>query len=242
MSVASAPASGRATPEARVENTDRFDRVPRNRGGLYFLLFLGGALIVGTTGFVIHASKDGARPEVHKETPRPKPVAVVVPMDASVAPDLAPTPDLGVAPDAAVARAVEPNSKETDPTAATTHVEGGSEYQRLVREGQRLADDGDDDGALRSFRKALTLHPNGTEALFGIACARIDANESEADKLADRALRVDTMNAEAYLAKGAIAQKQKRVAEARAAYRHYLYLAPQGKFAPEIRTILETLH
>jgi len=83
--------------------------------------------------------------------------------------------------------------------------------------------------------------PNGPEALFGMACAHIDANEAEANKLADRALKANGMNAEAYLAKGAIAQKQKHTDDARAAYRRYLYLAPNGRYADEVRVILQNL-
>ena len=73
------------------------------------------------------------------------------------------------------------------------------------------------------------------------ACARLDANESEAARIANQAIKVDESYAEAYIAKGVIAQRRHRLKQARSAYRRYLLLAPNGKHASEIRHVLENM-
>jgi tetratricopeptide (TPR) repeat protein len=59
---------------------------------------------------------------------------------------------------------------------------------------------------------------------------------------ATRASEARPESAEPYLVIGTVEQQNGRVAQATAAYKRYLALAPKGAYASEIRSILRTLH
>ena len=61
----------------------------------------------------------------------------------------------------------------------------------------------------------------------------------EAGTLARKALAIDPNRAEAHVYLGNAEQEAGRIDEARAAYKKYLELAPNGPFARELRAILD---
>ena len=73
------------------------------------------------------------------------------------------------------------------------------------------------------------------------ACALDQGDSPEAARWAERALEVNSRNADAYLLKGAILQSRGQKAEARQAYQRYLELAPNGDYVSDVRVILQSL-
>lgn len=64
---------------------------------------------------------------------------------------------------------------------------------------------------------------------------------SRAGDLADKALALDPGSADAYVIAGGVHQDSGRNREAKAAYRKYLELAPRGRYADELRSIVNSL-
>jgi Flp pilus assembly protein TadD len=75
-----------------------------------------------------------------------------------------------------------------------------------------------------------------------LARAEIDRGHlGEARSLARKALATDPQRFDAYVFLGTAEQEAGRIDEARAAYKKYLELAPEGPFARELRAILNNL-
>ena len=91
-------------------------------------------------------------------------------------------------------------------------------------------------------RPALDANPKDAEVMVILARAEIDRGRlAEARTLARKALAVDPSRADAYVYLGTAEQEAGRIEEARAAYKKYVELAPDGRFAREIRAILNNL-
>ena len=91
-------------------------------------------------------------------------------------------------------------------------------------------------------RPALAAAPQDADVMVILARAEIDRGRLvEARSLARKALAADPGRAEAYVFLGTAEQEGGRLDEARAAYKKYLELAPDGRFAREIRAILNNL-
>jgi tetratricopeptide (TPR) repeat protein len=94
--------------------------------------------------------------------------------------------------------------------------------------------------ALDACRAALTLRPRSTEALTLLAHAEIDRDHTrEALRLAAAAVSIDPRAPDAYLILGQARQQSGLKSEARASYQRYLALAPHGRYAGDVRSILQ---
>jgi Flp pilus assembly protein TadD len=91
-------------------------------------------------------------------------------------------------------------------------------------------------------RLALEANPKDSEVMVILARADIDRGRlGEARVLARKALAVDPTRVEAYVYLGTAEQEAGKVEEARAADKKYIELAPDGRFARELRAILNNL-
>ena len=64
---------------------------------------------------------------------------------------------------------------------------------------------------------------------------------AQAGELAAKAVAVDPNIADAYVIIGGVNQDSGKNREAKTAYRRYLQLAPQGRYADELRSIVNAL-
>jgi Tfp pilus assembly protein PilF len=64
---------------------------------------------------------------------------------------------------------------------------------------------------------------------------------SQANELATKAVAINANLADAYVIIGGVHQDSGRNREAKAAYRRYLQLAPKGRYADELRSIVNSL-
>jgi tetratricopeptide (TPR) repeat protein len=115
-----------------------------------------------------------------------------------------------------------------------------------------------DDGALAACKKAFDRHrakdvlaacgrafandPTSAEIAVMLAKTEFDRGRSrQALDWAKKAIALDENQADAYVFLGGAEQAFGRAAEAKAAYLRYLQLAPKGRFAAELRTVLHSL-
>lgn len=91
-------------------------------------------------------------------------------------------------------------------------------------------------------RQALELRPNEAPVMVMLAHAELDRGRSStALRWARKAISVDPELADAYVFIGEIEQGAGNTAGAKSAYTKYLELAPNGKYASDLRTILRNL-
>lgn len=96
--------------------------------------------------------------------------------------------------------------------------------------------------ALAACGAAVTANPHSAEALALLAHTELNRGRlSRAAELAGRALAVDPNVADAYVIIGGVRQDSGQNAEAKAAYRRYLQLAPRGRYAEDLRSIVNSL-
>jgi Flp pilus assembly protein TadD len=95
---------------------------------------------------------------------------------------------------------------------------------------------------LAACRPSLEADAKDAEVMVILSRAEIDRGRlGEARSLARKALVADPARADAYVFLGTAEQEAGKLEEARAAYKKYLELAPDGRFAREIRAILNNL-
>ena len=96
--------------------------------------------------------------------------------------------------------------------------------------------------AAKICQAAVDANPKSAEALTLMAHTELNRGRmSSANELATRAAAIDPNNAEAHLIMGGVLQDSGRNSEAKAAYRRYLQLAPQGRYASELRSIVSSI-
>jgi CheY-like chemotaxis protein len=115
-------------------------------------------------------------------------------------------------------------------------------FRALLMKGNALYKKGNVRGAIAEYSKALEMSPSSEAALLALGNAyyELDDNEKAIDYL-NRAIRENGKLAAAYLTLGTIYQNQNQRPKAVAAYEKYLALQPNGKFASDVRNILNTL-
>jgi tetratricopeptide (TPR) repeat protein len=97
-------------------------------------------------------------------------------------------------------------------------------------------------GALAACRRALDARPASAPALTLLAETELTRGRGrEALRLATAATTADPAFADAYVIIGGVHQDAGRDAEARAAYRRYLAIAPRGRHAADLRAVLTNL-
>jgi len=106
----------------------------------------------------------------------------------------------------------------------------------------------DDDGKGRAravvaaCRPALAADPNAADVMLILARAALDRGRlGEARSLAKKALAAEPRLAEGYIYLGNAEQEAGNLEKARAAYKKYLELAPTGRFAREMRAVLDNM-
>jgi Tfp pilus assembly protein PilF len=96
--------------------------------------------------------------------------------------------------------------------------------------------------AFTACTAAATANPRSAEALTLLAHTELNRGHlSRAAELASKALLVDPNVADAYVIIGGVHQDSGQNAEAKAAYRRYLQLAPHGRYADDLRSIVNSL-
>ncbi len=93
--------------------------------------------------------------------------------------------------------------------------------------------------ALTACTAAVAASPNSAEALTMLAHTELNRGRlARANELAQRAVTIDPNLADAYVIIGGVHQDSGQNRDAKAAYRRYLQLAPHGRYAEELRSIV----
>ncbi|HJX53111.1 MAG TPA: hypothetical protein VJ801_10130, partial [Polyangia bacterium] len=95
---------------------------------------------------------------------------------------------------------------------------------------------------LAACRPAIEAEPEAADLMVILARAELDRGRAaEARSWAKRATEVNPDLADAYVVLGGAEQEAENPDAAKAAYKKYLELAPNGRHARELRSILESL-
>ena len=96
--------------------------------------------------------------------------------------------------------------------------------------------------AVAACTAAAAANPRSAEALTMLAHTELNRGRLErANELAVKAVAIDPTLADAYVIIGGVHQDSGENKEAKAAYRRYLELAPRGRYADELRSIVNGL-
>ncbi|MHB8877404.1 MAG: response regulator [Myxococcaceae bacterium] len=131
-----------------------------------------------------------------------------------------------------------PLANGTDPEAPA---DPEAEYARLVKQAKGAIQGERFKTAVATYRRALALKPDSPEckAGLGISLVMSDMGYREAVNLLVVAVKADDKNAQAWLALGMAYQNTGRDGLAWGPYKKYLFLAPTGPSAGEIRAMLK---
>lgn len=205
--------------------------------GLGVLIFKPRQPVPATTPQAIIAPVDTpARLEAPQPIPDPVPAALET-ADAAALPDDAGAPeaaDAGIEPADAATVAVADAGAPAEPA--------GVDVNALLAKGEALYERGNAIGALKPLEAAAAAAPDHAGVQVLLALARFDTGKVEAaEATARRAIELAPDNARAHLALGTVLQERGQIAAARAEYETYLRLDPKGRFAGDVRQILNTL-
>jgi DNA-binding response OmpR family regulator len=119
-------------------------------------------------------------------------------------------------------------------------------FQHCMEEGARATEQGDFASAAVQYRRALGMKPGSLEAKEGLGGAIVNSsgsagNYAEATKLLTEVLRADAKRPRAWLFLGAAQQFDGQYASALESYRTYLELAPNDRWAREVRDVVKVL-
>ncbi len=119
-------------------------------------------------------------------------------------------------------------------------------FRRCMQEGGHDAGQQDFTGAAAQYRCALQVKPSSLEAKEGLGGAIVNSNASagsyvEAVALLSEVLRADARRPRAWLFLGAAQQFSGQYASALESYRTYLELAPNDRWAREVRDVVRVL-
>jgi len=94
---------------------------------------------------------------------------------------------------------------------------------------------------IAACRSAFALAPTSADVAVALARSELERGRSRQSlSWAKKALSLDATQAEAYVLLGGAEQALGRMSAARVAYRRYLQLSPQGRYAADLRAILRT--
>jgi CheY-like chemotaxis protein len=145
-------------------------------------------------------------------------------------------------PDAAAAKV----AAATDAGAARPPVaaagDGGAaaeDVAALVRDAAALRKKGKRAAAIAMYEKAAAVDPAADAAPLALANLYLDSgNNKKAAEWAQKAIAANAQGADAYMVLGTANLDLGRNADARAAFRKYLELAPKGRHAADVRALL----
>jgi hypothetical protein len=167
---------------------------------------------------------------------------------AALAAVAAPASDAGAlvqaaGPDPSATAAASPAAPATAPAAVpAAAAAAGGDYDAALKEAKSFYARSRLKKAAEAYGRALAVNPRGDAALVGMANTLMDQEKfAPALEFATRAVEANPDNADARLSCGALYQAIGKKKEAREHYEAYLRLAPKGKNAGEVRTILRGL-
>jgi CheY-like chemotaxis protein len=119
-------------------------------------------------------------------------------------------------------------------------------FQHCMEEGARATEHADFAAAAVQYRRALGVKPSSLEAKEGLGGAIVNSSASigsyaEAATLLGEVLRADAKRPRAWLFLGAAQQFSGQYASALESYRTYLELAPNDRWAREVRDVVRVL-
>ncbi|MGO8969582.1 MAG: response regulator [Myxococcaceae bacterium] len=121
-----------------------------------------------------------------------------------------------------------------------------ADFRHCLEEGARATAKGDFAAAAVQYRRALAMKPSSLEAKEGLGGAIVNSSGaagsySEAAQLLTEVLRADANRPRAWLFLGAAQQFNGQYAPALESYRTYLELAPNDRWAREVRDVVRAL-
>jgi len=232
------PPARRAGP--RVPGREREPRSPVATAAVWILvLAIVAAAAAGALARRRRLQADAAEPAAP-----PAPEAVAAASPPAPPPQAVAAP---AAPEPAPARPVVLSSNAPPPKAAPEPLPAApagdrmSEYRVALESAEEKYRAGAFLAAAADYRRAVSARET-SEALAGLGRALYDARRpKEALEVLDRAVSLDGSNEGAWLALGEVHLARGEKAEARAAYRHYLKVAPAGAHADEVRQVLQRI-
>ena len=119
-------------------------------------------------------------------------------------------------------------------------------FRHCMEEGGRATEHGNFASAAVQYRRALGMKPSSLEAKEGLGGAIVNSSGSagsytESATLLSEVLRADPKRARAWLFLGAAQQFSGQYASALESYRTYLELAPNDRWAREVRDVVRVL-
>jgi tetratricopeptide (TPR) repeat protein len=119
-------------------------------------------------------------------------------------------------------------------------------FRRCLEDGARASQHGDFALAAVQYRQALGVKPSSLDAKEGLGSAIVNSSGSagsysEAAALLGQVVRADAQRPRAWLFLGAAQQFSGQYAPALESYRSYLELAPNDRWAREVRDVVKVL-
>jgi CheY-like chemotaxis protein len=146
---------------------------------------------------------------------------------------VAPEGGAAASPDAPVVEAPKPVGEDPPPARK-------DDFDKLVRDGVALHGKGRYGDAVTRFEKALALAPSDQRALLAMSTSLLELDRGkEALRAAEKVARVNPRSAQAHLIIGSVKQNDGEKEAAIDAYEKYLELAPQARYAKDVRRVLE---
>ncbi|HEY4395761.1 MAG TPA: DUF4388 domain-containing protein [Polyangia bacterium] len=171
-----------------------------------------------------------AEPVVAK-SPTPVAEKAAAPVEVAAAPKQAPGPEQA-SPDKADAPA--PLAPAVTPSLADFPKQLADCRSQFLR--NRIRD------AATTCAAAVAANPRSADALTMLAHVELNKGRLEhANELAQQSIALDPNQADAYVIIGGVHQDSGRNGQAKIAYRRYLELAPHGRYADELRSIVGSL-
>ncbi len=160
----------------------------------------------------------------------------------------APVPEAAAATSALASALAGASPTQTGPPQDSTAPADSPEavFRHCLDEGARATEHGDFVGAAVQYRRALAMRPSSLEAKEGLGGALVNSSGtagsySEATTLLSEVVRADAKRPRAWLFLGAAQQFSGQYAPALESYRTYLELAPNDRWAREVRDVVRVL-
>ena len=139
-----------------------------------------------------------------------------------------------------------PTASPPGPEAAAPPDSPEAVFRHCMEEGAHATQRGDFSAAAVQYRQALVVKPSSLEAKEGLGSAIVNSSGaggsySEAAALLSEVLRADAARPRAWLFLGAAQQFSGQYAPALESYRTYLELAPNDRWAREVRDVVRVL-
>jgi hypothetical protein len=171
----------------------------------------------------------------------PTPVTEPAPEPPAPPPAPEPTPASTATPEQAAASTPTPE-QAAEPTPTTGVDDDATRYVRQLKAADALAAKGRHGRSVKAYKAALVVNPDGVAAHLGLGNAYYELDSLDAALVhLEKARKLAPDDPQVYVLLGTAYQSANRTAEAVSAYERYLVLAPDGRFARDVRGILKSL-